>query len=103
MGAASEATPSSVWHCGRVSPPSSTQLPHLPNGVGEGEGGTEPERQAPWAGCWGKSRSQTTPNLSGWQHPLSLRLDLSLGAGRARAITGVEVGQRFTGSSLDLK
>lgn len=47
MGAASEVTPGSVWHCGRASSPPSTQLPHLPNGVGKVEGGTAPERQPP--------------------------------------------------------
>lgn len=67
MGAASEVTPGSVWHCGRASSPPSTQLPHLPNGVGKVEGGTAPERQPPppRAGSWGKSRSQATPSLSG--------------------------------------
>lgn len=34
IGTVNGKTPGSVWHCAQVSSPSSTQLTHLPNGVG---------------------------------------------------------------------
>lgn len=82
MGTVNGETPGSVWHRGQGFSPSSTQLTHLPNGVGKMEWGALKGR-APWAGsCLIKMPSHSHP----------LKLDLSLGNGRTRAAMGMEGG-----------
>lgn len=75
-------TPGSVWHCGQGFSPSSTQLTHLPNGVGKMGWGALKGR-APWAGsCLVKMPSHSHP----------FKLDLGLGTGRTRASMGMGAG-----------
>lgn len=83
MGAVNGETPGSVWHCAQASSPSSTQLTHLPNGVG----------------CKAGSCCVKMPS-----HSHLLKLDLSLGPGRTRTTIGMGGGGVSTllGASLYL-